>query len=178
MNFEGLTSSLIALEQLVLDVRLACGSDEGRQPVKSADDFVRDGARLNTPRPADQAWYTERAFPVGVLLAAKRCRAGVRPGVLMWAVIGGVKHDRVVGHPEVIYRIKKLADCRVMFDHAIGIFGPRIEPWLVPMFSADMGAEVHAGRVHPAEERLTRANLPLHEIDGSSRRFVVDCLHP
>src|SRR5690242_12505887 len=40
-----------------------------------------------------------------------------------------------------------------------------------------MGAEMHPGGIHPAEERLVRAHLTLHEVDPGGRRLVVDRLH-
>ena len=45
------------------------------------------------------------------------------------------------------------------------------------MLGADVRAQVHAGRVEPAEERLARRLLPLHEVDGGGRGLVVDRLH-
>ena len=46
------------------------------------------------------------------------------------------------------------------------------------MLGADVRAQVHARRVEPAEERLARRVLPLHEVDGRGRGLVVDRLHP
>jgi len=40
-----------------------------------------------------------------------------------------------------------------------------------------MGAEVHPGRIEPAEEWCVGLRLSLHEIDGGGRCFVVDRLH-
>ena len=45
------------------------------------------------------------------------------------------------------------------------------------MLGADVGAQVHAGRVEPAEERLARRVLPLHEVDRRGGGLVVDRLH-
>ena len=46
------------------------------------------------------------------------------------------------------------------------------------MLGAHVRAQVHARGVEPAEERLARGLLPLHEVDGRGGRFVVDRLHP
>ena len=40
-----------------------------------------------------------------------------------------------------------------------------------------MGEGMHAGGVHPGEERLARRVLALHEVDRGGRRLVVDRLH-
>src|SRR5262245_6996569 len=37
---------------------------------------------------------------------------------------------------------------------------------------------MHAGRVEPAEKRLSLSGLALHEVDRGGRRLIVDCLHP
>src|SRR4029453_7735335 len=90
MDFEGLAARLMALEQLLLDVRIASGCHQRRQPVESADHLILYRAGLDPPRPADHAGYTERAFPVGVLRAAERRCAGIRPGILVRAIVGRV----------------------------------------------------------------------------------------
>ena len=41
-----------------------------------------------------------------------------------------------------------------------------------------MGEDMHARRVHPAEERFPGLDLPLHKVDGGAGRLVVDRLHP
>src|SRR4051812_18817645 len=45
------------------------------------------------------------------------------------------------------------------------------------MLGPHVGAQVHARRVEPDEERLARRLLPLHVVDGRGRGFVVDRLH-
>src|SRR5258705_9172659 len=52
MHLPGLAAGLVSLQQLVLDVGIAGGRHQGRQPVEGADDVVRDRAWLNAPRPA------------------------------------------------------------------------------------------------------------------------------
>lgn len=74
------------------------------------------------PRPADQAGHTESPLPVGVLLASKWGRAGVRPGVLVRPVVGGVENDGILGDPEVVHSLQDFADRRIMLDHAVGVF--------------------------------------------------------
>jgi hypothetical protein len=129
-------------------------------------------------RPTDQARHSERALPVGVLLAAERRGAGIGPGVLVRTVVRGVEHDGVVGDAKVVHRLEDRADDGIVLDHAVGIFGPRIEARLVAMLGPHVRSEMHAGGVHPAEKRPIGLHLPLHEINGGPRRFVVDRLHP
>src|SRR5437764_1616575 len=64
-----------------------------------------------------------------------------------------------------------------MLNHAVCVFGSRIETWLVAVLGAHMGAEVHPRRIHPAKERLVGAHLPLHEVDRRGGGLVIDCLH-
>ena len=97
VNFKGLAPGLMAL-----------GRNQGRQPTKAANDLIRDRVGLDASRPPDHARHTERTFPVGVLFAAERRRAGVWPGVLMRAVVGGVEHDRVIGDGKLVQCLK---DC-------------------------------------------------------------------
>ena len=177
VDLEGLCPRLMALEQLFLDVRLARRGHERRQPIQPADEFVGDRARLNAARPADQARHAEGAFPVGVLLAAERRRAGIGPGILMRPVIGGVEHDGVVRDAEVIHRLEDLADGGIVFDHAVRILGSGGQSRLIAMRFAHMRAKMHAGRIEPAEERFARPDLTLHEIDRGRRCLVVDRLH-
>ena len=103
--------------------------------------------------PAHHRRHAERAFPVGVLLAAERRRRRVRPGKLIGAVVGGVDDDRVVGDAQIVKRLQQLADVAVVLDHAIGIFVAR-HAALAAHRLAHMREDVHARRVHPDKERL------------------------
>src|SRR6266850_1471316 len=143
MNFPGLAPGLVTFEQLVLDVRIAGCRHEGWHPVEGTDDVVRDRAWLNASGPADHAWHAERAFPVRILLAAERRRTGIRPGILMWTIVGSVDHDGVVADAEIVHCFENRSDHRVVLDHAVGIFGPRGQSRFVAMGFPHMGAEVH-----------------------------------
>src|SRR5262252_9406786 len=57
--------------QLSDDIRLACHSQEGWQPVVMWDDLIRDGARLDLAGPADDHRHSEGTFPVCVLLTSE-----------------------------------------------------------------------------------------------------------
>ena len=102
MNLEGLVADLVALQQLGRDVRLSSGGEESRQPVLMADDTVQHRARLNLARPAHERGDPPAAFPIGVLFAAERRDAGVRPGIVVRAIVGRVKDDRIVGDAELV----------------------------------------------------------------------------
>ena len=58
----GPVAELHALEQLVGDVRIAGGGDQGGEPVEAGEDAVLDRARLDLARPAGDARHAEAAF--------------------------------------------------------------------------------------------------------------------
>src|SRR4029077_14751608 len=72
VNLEVLAGGLIALQQLVLDVRLACSGNEGGAPVLGGEDFIDLGTRRHEPRPTDHRRDTIATLPVGILLASER----------------------------------------------------------------------------------------------------------
>ena len=97
-------------QQSVLDRRVARRGEQCREPVEPGEHLVRDLAGLDMARPADHRRHAERAFPIGILLAAERCRRGVRPGELIRTVVGRVDHDRIIGDLEIVQGLEKLAD--------------------------------------------------------------------
>ena len=52
-----------------------------------------------------------------------------------------------------------------------------VNPGGLAVVSPDVGPEVHACAVEPAKERLAGLDLTLDEIQGGSRRLVVDGFH-
>ena len=52
MNLEPFVSSLMPLQQLLLDIRIAGDGGKGRKPVVVGDHVVDDGAGLEHTRPA------------------------------------------------------------------------------------------------------------------------------
>jgi hypothetical protein len=62
----------------------------------------------------------------------------------------------------------------VVFEHAIDVFA---ETAATLIFRSDMGVEVHARAIPPAEERFAGLGLPPDEVDGCAGRLVVDRLH-
>ena len=75
MDLVGHVAHLVALEQLLLHLRVAGHRQQGRQPVEVGDDVVGHAARLDLARPADHGRHPVGAFPVRVLLAAERRHA-------------------------------------------------------------------------------------------------------
>ena len=96
----------------------------------------------------------------------------------MRPIVRGVDHDGVVTDAEIVDSLENRSDRRVVLDHAVGVFGPGRQSGRAAMDSAYMRAEVHPGRIEPAEEWRVGLRLTLHEIDGGSRCFVVDRFHP
>ena len=116
-----LPRGVVALQELVVDVRFAGGRDQRRRPVLGGEDVVDLGPRRHQAGPADHRRDAIAAFPIRVLLAAERRRAAVRPGESLGAVVGGVDDDRIVGDAEIVELLQKLADLPVMLDHAVRI---------------------------------------------------------
>ena len=94
----------------------------------------------------------------------------------MRAVVAGVDDDGVVGDAHVVERLEQRADGVVVLHHAVDVLAVAMLV-AAAMLGADMRAQMHARRVEPAEERLARRLLPLHEVDGRGRGLVVDRLH-
>jgi hypothetical protein len=91
-----------AFLELFADVRVPCHREESRQPIVVLDNPVRHRASLDLARPAHQQWHAERAFPVRVLLASERRRAGIGPGIHVRAIVGRIHHEGVVGDSELV----------------------------------------------------------------------------
>ena len=72
--------------------------------------------------------------------------------------------------------LSKRTDRVVVLDHAVDVFAVAVRV-AAAMLGADVRAQVHARAVEPAEERLARRVLALHEVDRRGRGFVVDRLH-
>ena len=83
---------------------------------------------------------------------------GVRPGELVRPVVGRVDHDGVLRDAEVVEGLEELADVLVVLPHAVGVF-VALHPDLALEFRPNMREDVHAGRVHPGEERLLGLDL-------------------
>ena len=116
------------------------------------------GPGFDLARPAHQHRDAERAFPVGVLLAAERGHAAVRPRVHVRAVVGRIHDEGIVGDAELIEEVEHLADVLVMVDHGV-VIGRLPPSRLAQALGLGVGEDVHVGEVEPDEERLARIVL-------------------
>ena len=114
MHLEGLAGGVVAPQELVLDVRLARRSRQRLHPILGREDVIDFGVRGHQAGPAHERRHAIAAFPVGVLLAAERRGAAVRPGECLGAVVGRVDDDGIVGDAEIVELFQKLADLAVM----------------------------------------------------------------
>ncbi len=127
----------------------------------------------NCPGQRDKARHAIRAFPVRVLLAAEGHGAGVGPGVVVRAVVGGVLDDGVVGQAEFIDQLEQFADMAVVFDHAIGVFVIA----LVAVLPCTWVRKCMRVPFHQQKNGLPAACLAFDEILGGGEGFLVDGLH-
>ena len=162
-----------AFFQLFHDLEVTTGGGEGGQPVFVGNDAVADRASRKVAGPFDETGHAIGTLPVRVLLAAEWRCAGVRPGVVVRAVVGGVLDDGIVRDAEVINELEQFAHLQVVLDHAVGVFVIA----LVAMLGLDVGAEVHAGAVPPAEERFALLVHASDEILGGGDGFLINGLH-
>ena len=82
---------------------------------------LKTRAGFHDSRPADQGGHAPPAFPIGVLLATERRRAGIREQADHRAIVRRVNHDGVLGQPEFVDCVEQRADEGVVFDHAVGV---------------------------------------------------------
>ncbi len=111
----------MSLLQFLLDIGLPDGRQQGRRPVHMRHNLVRYTARLDLARPAHHRRHAETAFPAGVLLAAERGHAGVRPGVHVRTVVGAVHHYGVISNAQFVECVENRAHVLVVVDHGIVI---------------------------------------------------------
>src|SRR5262249_10797453 len=159
---ERLADGVIAVEKLVLYVWFASRRQQCWEPIKCGKDFIADLSRPDATRPADHRRHPISTFPVGVLLAAERRHAAVRPRVHVYTVVGAVDDDGVVSDAQIIERLEQVSDVTVMFEHAVHVFA---ETAAASIFRPHMSVEMHARAVPPAEERLVCLDLPLDKVD-------------
>ncbi len=72
VDLVGAVAELLALLELLDDVRIAGRRDEGREPVEPGDDAVLDLAGRHLARPADDRRHAEAAFQRRPLAAGER----------------------------------------------------------------------------------------------------------
>ena len=156
VDFEGLLAGrihVVARQELCLEVGFPGHGGKRRQPIHVAHDFIGHGAGFDVTGPAHHRRDAERAFPVGILLAAEGGHAAIGPGVHVRAVVRAVEEQRVIGDAQFIQHGQHLADVLVVIDHHVVIFGlpaPRLPHALRFL----VRAEVHVGGIDPDEEGL------------------------
>ena len=105
---------------------------------------------------------------------AERRDAGVRPTVVVRAVVGGIHDDRVVGDAELIELVQHLADVLVVGDHHVVVVAL---PALALVLLGAVRPEMHGRGVVPEEERLVGLVRLVDEAQRVLRDLVVDGLH-
>src|SRR3954453_22282680 len=90
MHAEILAGRVVTLQQLLLDVRLACGCDQRRRPVLGRKDVVDLDVRRDKTGPAYHCRDAIASLPIRVLLAAERGGAAIGPGEGLGTVVGRV----------------------------------------------------------------------------------------
>ena len=94
----------------------------------------------------------------------------------MRAVVGRVLDDRFVGDAKLVEQVEQLPNVQVVFHHAIVVLIAVLagEPTI---FRFNMGAEVHACTVPPAEKGFACLVLAFDKVLRCSDRFIVDGFH-
>src|SRR4029079_5927350 len=89
MHLEGLVSQLLALQELVLDVRIAGRPHEGWEPVEAGHDAVLDFAGGHLARPANDGRNAEAAFECRAFAAGEGGLPPIWPGEVLGAIVCG-----------------------------------------------------------------------------------------
>ena len=131
------------------------------------DDLVRDAAGFDLPGPAHDHRDAKCAFPIGVLLAAERRHAAIRPRIAMRTVVGGVLHEGVLGNAELVEEVEHFADVLVVVDHRV-VIRRLPAPGLAQTFLLGMCVKVHVRGIEPDEPRLAGLVLALDEVLGAA----------
>src|ERR1035438_3775611 len=88
-------ANLFALEQLIFDVRVASGGNEGRQPVETGDDLGVDRISGHMAGPANHRGCAETAFIAGAFASVIRGFAAIRPSEALRTVVARSEERRV-----------------------------------------------------------------------------------
>src|SRR5262249_42937142 len=126
MDLVGAVADLLALLQLIGDVRVAGRRHEGREPVKPGYDAVLDFPRGHLAGPADDCGHAEAALECRSLAAGEWRLAAVGPGEVLGTVVGGKAEDRVVLKTVVLQVLHDRADDVVELRHPGLLDGPAV----------------------------------------------------
>src|SRR5262245_25049276 len=126
MHLVGGATELLALLELLDDVRIAGRRDEGREPVEARDDRVLDFASRYMARPANDAGNAEAAFERRSFTTRKRGLSAVRPGEVLGTVVCAERDDGVVLEAIVLEVLHHRANDVVELRHAGFLDGPAV----------------------------------------------------
>src|SRR5262245_7476037 len=126
MHLVGSSAELLALRELIGDVRVTSRGDEGWKPVEPGDDAVLNLASRHLARPADDARYTETTFEPCALAARERCLAPIWPREVLGAVVGAERDDGVAVEAVVLHVLHDGPHDVVELRHAGFLDGPPI----------------------------------------------------
>src|SRR5882724_9490597 len=179
MALEGRVTDLLALLQLLCNVRVTGRRQEGGKPVQSGNDTVLDLAGRHLARPTDHAGYAEATFHDGAFALRKRRLSAIRPGKDLGAVVGGEDHDGVVVNAHLLELVHHDADVVIELRHACFMYRPAV-PGVSQglVFGREVGDDVHPGWIEPQEERLVVGLGLLDELQGKIANFVIYGFHP
>ena len=133
-------------------------------------------ARLELARPAHESRHAPAAFPVGVLLGPERRDAGIRPAVVVDAVVGGVHDDGVVGDAQFVELVQHLADALVVGDHHVVVVS--LPPLLPLCSSAGCVRKCMAVVLNQRKKGLSALCASSRKCRACDHHLVVDGLHP
>src|SRR5262245_33428505 len=170
MHLEGLVARLKALKQLRLNVGFACRRDQRLDPILRREYVIDLRAGLDQARPPHESGNAITAFPVGVLLAAERRSAAIRPCEGLSTIVGRVNDDSALRDPEIVEFLEQLTDLAVMLDHSVRI---ETEPRLSLGFRLEPGPDMHPSRIHPCEERFLVLVRAVNEVLSCLEKFFV-----
>ncbi len=174
MYFKLLAIGLVSVEQLFLDIRLACGRQQGGQPLLVGDDAVEHLAGLELARPAHKGRHPVGALPVGVLFAAPGGDRRIRPGVEVRAIVGRVLDNGVLGYAKFIQHVEHAADGTIVQDHAVVV--KTLAADALRLFR-DVRSEMHVSGVPPHKEGHPLGVSLFDKLDGVLGDLVVNGFH-
>jgi hypothetical protein len=98
----------------------------------------------------------------------------VWPGHHLGAVIRGVDDNGVIRDAQIIQLLEQLANHAVVLHHTVGF---QSKDGLALRVGLEVRPDMHSGRVEPAEKRLARLVLAIHEIKRSCQKFLIHRFH-
>src|SRR3974390_3493680 len=178
MVLVGAVADLLALQELLRDVWIACCRNQRGQPIQAGENTVLDGARLDSARPAGNARNPEAAFKYRALGGAERRHSAIGPGKNFGAVVGREDADVCVRGANIVEGLEQIADAIVELRHS-GFFETVVALiiHLRLVLLLQEGEDVYARGVVPNEERFAGALGTIHESLALLDENIVEGLH-